>query len=67
VSVGPELRRGIAELDGQGEVAAGIVIMRVGTNALETIRRVKREIASLAETLPPGVEIVPVYDRAPLI
>ncbi len=67
VSVGPELRRGLAELDGEGEVAAGIVVMRFGGNALETIRRVKRELAALAETLPAGVEIVPVYDRAPLI
>jgi Cu(I)/Ag(I) efflux system membrane protein CusA/SilA len=67
VSLGPELRRGLTDLDGEGEVAAGIVIMRFGENALETIRNVKRKLAELAENLPEGVEIVPVYDRAPLI
>ena len=67
VSLGPELRRGITDLDGQGEVAAGVVIMRYGENALATLRRVKAKLAELAASLPPGVEIVPVYDRAPLI
>jgi Cu(I)/Ag(I) efflux system membrane protein CusA/SilA len=67
VSLGPELRRGLTDLDGEGEAAAGIVIMRSGENALETIRAVKRKLADLAENLPAGVEIVPVYDRAPLI
>jgi Cu(I)/Ag(I) efflux system membrane protein CusA/SilA len=67
VSLGPELRRGLTDLDGEGETAAGIVIMRVGENALETIRNVKAKLAELAENLPAGVEIVPVYDRAPLI
>jgi len=67
VSLGPELRRGVTDLDGEGDVAAGVVIMRSGENALETIRAVKAKLASLAENLPPGVEIVPVYDRAPLI
>ena len=67
VSFGPELRRGLTDLDGQGDVAAGIVIMRFGENALETIRGVKERLSELAETLPEGVEIVPVYDRAPLI
>ena len=67
VSFGPELRRGVTDLDGEGEVAAGIVIMRFGENALETIRNVKSKLAELAKSLPPGVEIVPVYDRAPLI
>ena len=67
VSLGPELRRGLTDLDGEGEVAAGVVIMRFGENALETIRNVKAKLAELAENLPPGVEIVPVYDRAPLI
>ncbi|NNL87057.1 MAG: efflux RND transporter permease subunit, partial [Myxococcales bacterium] len=67
VSLGPELRRGLTDLDGEGETAAGIVIMRFGENALETIRNVKAKLAELAENLPPGVEIVPVYDRAPLI
>jgi Cu(I)/Ag(I) efflux system membrane protein CusA/SilA len=67
VSLGPELRRGLTDLDGEGEVAAGIVIMRFGENALETIRNVKAKLAELAKNLPPGVEIVTVYDRAPLI
>jgi Cu(I)/Ag(I) efflux system membrane protein CusA/SilA len=67
VSLGPELRRGLTDLDGEGDVAAGIVVMRFGENALETIRNVKAKLAELAENLPPGVEIVPVYDRAPLI
>jgi Cu(I)/Ag(I) efflux system membrane protein CusA/SilA len=67
VSLGPELRRGLTDLDGEGDVAAGVVIMRVGENALETIRNVKQRLAELAKNLPAGVEIVPVYDRAPLI
>ncbi|MAE94291.1 MAG: CusA/CzcA family heavy metal efflux RND transporter [Deltaproteobacteria bacterium] len=67
VSLGPELRRGLTDLDGEGEAAAGIVIMRFGENALETIRGVRERLAELAETLPEGVEIVPVYDRSPLI
>jgi len=67
VTVGPELRRGATDLDGEGDVAAGIVVMRYGENALDTIRLVKAKLADLAASLPPGVEIVPVYDRAPLI
>ncbi len=67
VSLGPELRRGLTDLDGEGEVAAGVVIMRSGENALETIRKVKEKLAELARNLPEGVEIVTVYDRAPLI
>ncbi len=67
VVLGPELRRGLTDLDGEGEVAAGIVIMRFGENALETIRGVKARLSELEATLPEGVEIVPVYDRAPLI
>ena len=67
ISLGPELRRGLTDLDGEGEVAAGIVIMRFGENALETIQNVKAKLAELAENLPEGVEIVTVYDRAPLI
>ncbi len=67
VSLGPELRRGLTDLDGEGEVAAGIVIMRFGENALETIRRVKQKLTDLSSSLPEGVEIVPVYDREPLI
>ena len=67
VSLGPELRRGLTDLDGEGEAAAGIVVMRFGENALETIRLVKAKLAELEASLPAGVEIVPVYDRAPLI
>lgn len=67
VSLGPELRRGLTDLDGEGDVAAGIVIMRFGENALETIRNVKAKLAELELNLPPGVEIVTVYDRGPLI
>ena len=67
VQVGPEMRRGIAELDGEGEVAGGVIVMRAGKNALETIDAVKAKIASLKGSLPPGVEIVPTYDRSNLI
>jgi len=67
VQVGPEMRRGIAELDGEGEVAGGVIVMRSGKNALETINAVKAKIASLKGSLPPGVEIVPTYDRSSLI
>lgn len=67
VHLGPELRRGIAELNGEGEVAAGIVVMRFGENALEVIENVKRKLELLKKGLPEGVEIVPVYDRSGLI
>ncbi|MBW2498248.1 MAG: efflux RND transporter permease subunit, partial [Deltaproteobacteria bacterium] len=67
VGLGPELRRGVTDLDGEGETAAGIVLMRSGENALETIRSVRARLAELAPTLPEGVEIIPVYDRGPLI
>ena len=67
VQLGPELRRGIAELDGQGEVAGGVVVMRSGTNARTTIQAVKARLESLKTSLPPGVEIVPTYDRSLLI
>ncbi len=67
VQMGPEMRRGIAELDGEGEVAGGVVIMRSGKNALETIAAVKAKLAELRKTLPPGVEIVDTYDRSGLI
>jgi Cu(I)/Ag(I) efflux system membrane protein CusA/SilA len=67
VQVGPELRRGVAELNGQGEVAGGVIIMRWGKNALETIEAVKAKLAELKTSLPPGVEIVPTYDRSDLI
>jgi copper/silver efflux system protein len=67
VQIGPELRRGVAELNGQGEVAGGVIIMRSGKNALETIKAVKAKLAELKTSLPPGVEIVPTYDRSGLI
>lgn len=64
---GPELRRGVTELNGEGEVVAGVVVMRAGENALHVIEGVKEKIKELQHGLPEGVEIVPVYDRAPLI
>ena len=64
---GPTFRRGIAELDGQGEVVGGIVVMRTGTNAKTTIAAVKARLAQLRRSLPAGVEIVPTYDRSQLI
>src|SRR5258706_10341939 len=67
VQVGPEMRRGIAELNGEGEVASGVIIMRSGKNALETIDAVKAKIEKLKPGLPPGVEIIPTYDRSSLI
>ncbi len=67
VGLGPELRRGLVELDGEGEVVGGIVIMRLGQNALTTIERVKSKFQQLQAGLPDGVEIVTVYDRSTLI
>ena len=67
IQIGPEMRRGIGELDGEGEATGGIIIMRSGKNALETIAAVKAKISSLQSSLPKGVEIVPVYDRSSLI
>jgi Cu(I)/Ag(I) efflux system membrane protein CusA/SilA len=67
IQIGPELRRGLAELDGTGEVVGGIVIMRYGDNALATIKRVRDRLKELQDGLPAGVEIVPVYDRGTLI
>jgi Cu(I)/Ag(I) efflux system membrane protein CusA/SilA len=67
LQMGPELRRGIAELDGEGEVTGGIIVMRSGKNALATIEAVKEKIARLKLGLPPGVEIVETYDRSGLI
>lgn len=67
VQVGPEMRRGLAELDGRGEVAGGIVVMRYGQNALEVIDAVKRKLEALRSGLPPDVRIVPTYDRSVLI
>jgi Cu(I)/Ag(I) efflux system membrane protein CusA/SilA len=67
VGLGPELRRGLVELNGEGEVVGGIVVMRLGENALTTIARVKDKLDELEAGLPEGVEIVPVYDRSTLI
>jgi Cu(I)/Ag(I) efflux system membrane protein CusA/SilA len=67
VQIGPELRRGIAELNGEGEVAGGVIIMRSGKNALATIDAVKAKLAQLKSSLPAGVELVPTYDRSNLI
>lgn len=67
VQVGPEMRRGIAELNGQGEVAGGVVILRSGKNAREAIQAVKGKLAELQRSLPRGVEVVTTYDRSQLI
>ena len=67
VQIGPEMRRGVAELDGQGEVAGGVVVLRSGKNAQATIAAVKAKLAELQKSLPPGVEIVTTYDRSGLI
>ena len=67
IQMGPEIRRGIADLDGEGEVAGGVIIMRSGKNALETINAVKAKLEKLKQSLPPGVEVVTVYDRSQLI
>ncbi len=64
---GPELRRGVADLDGKGEVVSGIIVMRSGENALAVIDRVKQKIAEVTPVLPEGVKIVPVYDRSEFI
>lgn len=67
VQIGPEMRRGIGELDGEGEAVGGVIVMRSGKNALETIAAVKEKLETLRASLPRGVEIVPVYDRSSLI
>lgn len=67
VHIGPELRRGLVELDGEGETAGGVVIMRFGENARATIEGVRAKLEELSRGLPEGVEIVPVYDRGDLI
>ncbi len=67
IRLGPQMRRGVAELDGQGEVVGGIVVMRFGENALRTIESVKEKLAELKKSLPEGVEIVETYDRSGLI
>ena len=67
VTLGPDMRRGIAELNGQGEVVSGIVVMRHGENALNLIDRVKQKIKEVEPSLPPGIKIVTTYDRSDLI
>ena len=67
VVLGPDMRRGVAELDGQGETVGGIIVMRYGENALAVIERVKDKLAEIGPSLPPGMEIIPVYDRSELI
>lgn len=64
---GPELRRGVSDLNGAGEVVSGVVVMRSGENALDVIDRVKARLKEIETTLPPGVKIVPIYDRSQLI
>ncbi|WP_281223274.1 efflux RND transporter permease subunit [Photobacterium sanguinicancri] len=67
IQVGPQMRRGISELNGEGEAVGGIVVMRFGENAREVIANVKAKLADLQRSLPEGVEIVPTYDRSELI
>jgi Cu(I)/Ag(I) efflux system membrane protein CusA/SilA len=67
VVVGPQMRRGLADLDGEGEVVGGIVVMRFGENAQRTIAAVKTRLAQLQKSLPEGVEIITVYDRSALV
>ncbi len=67
IRLGPQMRRGIAELDGKGEVVGGVVVMRYGENALKTIDAVKEKLKALSKGLPDGVEIIPTYDRSSLI
>src|SRR6185312_7632483 len=67
VQLGPEMRRGVTELNGEGEVAGGVIVMRSGKNARTTIQAVRAKLAELKRSLPAGVEIVPTYDRSQLI
>jgi len=67
VVLGPDIRRGVAELDGKGEVVGGIIVMRFGENALDVIDRVKAKLRDVQDAMPPGVTIVPTYDRSWLI
>jgi copper/silver efflux system protein len=67
VTIGPDLRIGIAERNGRGEAVGGVVVMREGANALDVVKRVKAKLAELAPSLPPGVRVVPTYDRTDLI
>jgi len=67
ITLGPEIRRGIVEFNGEGEVVGGIVVMRFGENALNVIKRVKAKIAEITSGLPEGIQIIPTYDRSELI
>ncbi|MBE9567715.1 MAG: efflux RND transporter permease subunit [Proteobacteria bacterium] len=67
IRLGPQLRRGIAELNGEGEVVGGVIVMRFGENALKTIKAAKAKLEELSRSLPEGVEIVETYDRSALI
>src|SRR5262249_38099107 len=67
VHLGPDLRRGVAELNGEGEVVGGIIVMRYGENALRVIDGVKKKLAEIKSSLPEGVEVVTAYDRSQLI
>ncbi|GBL04487.1 efflux RND transporter permease subunit [Glaciecola sp. KUL10] len=67
IRLGPQMRRGVAELNGEGETVGGIVVMRAGENAQDTIKRVQEKLANLQKGLPEGVEVVTVYDRSTLI
>ena len=67
VTLGPEMRRGVADLDGRGETVSGIVVMRQGANVVDVIDRVKLKLAQIAPGLPAGVRVVPVYDRSELV
>jgi Cu(I)/Ag(I) efflux system membrane protein CusA/SilA len=67
VTIGPDLRIGIAERNGQGEAVGGVVVMRVGANALDVVNRVKAKLAEIGPSLPPGVRVVTTYDRSDLI
>ena len=67
VTLGPDIRRGVADLDGKGDAVGGVVIMRSGENALHVIDRVKAKLDQIQPSLPPGVKIVTTYDRSELI
>src|SRR5207248_2421209 len=67
VQLGPEMRRGITELNGNGEVVSGIIVMRYGQNAMQTIAGVKEKLAQLKSSLPSGVQIIETYNRSSLI
>jgi Cu(I)/Ag(I) efflux system membrane protein CusA/SilA len=67
IRLGPEARRGVADLNGEGEVVGGVVVMRYGANAMQVIEAVKQKLKELKPSLPQGVEIVPTYDRSELI